>query len=48
METIIERIDGDYFICTRQDGIIIDIPIKFLKSVNIGDVIIIPVKRNLN
>lgn len=45
METVIEHIEGDYFICRRQDGVIINIPIKFLKKVKLGDVILLPDTR---
>jgi hypothetical protein len=45
METVIEHIEGEYFICRRQDGVIINIPIKFLKEVKVGDVILLPDTR---
>ncbi|WP_156939985.1 hypothetical protein [Clostridium lundense] len=48
MEAIIERVEKGYFICRRQDGVIIDIPIKFIKTLKIGDVLIVPYKRQLN
>lgn len=48
IEAIIERMEQDYFICRRQDGVIIDIPVRFIKTLKIGDVLMVPYKRQLN
>ncbi|MBC2397205.1 hypothetical protein BD780_002966 [Clostridium tetanomorphum] len=46
MKAKVKKIDERYVICLREDGIIIDILVDFLKEVKSGDILTIPDIRN--
>ena len=48
MKVVIENFDENYAFCRRDDQILIQILLKFLKKVEIGDVIHLPETRELN
>lgn len=48
MRVIIESIDENYAFCRREDRILIQIPLRFLKEAEVGNIIYLPETRQLN
>ncbi|WP_164508996.1 hypothetical protein [Clostridium rectalis] len=48
MKAVVKGFEDEYVICKREDGIIINILLKFMHRVEKGEIITLPDIKNIN